>query len=340
MGDYLQEKDSFLQQQQDADNAHVLINATTSTITTVMLFGSIIFTTASLAARLWLTGLWSWRNNHHDNKGIMDSTTKSQPLDTTSLPSIYSLLYYSTVFGLILFYSYICEHHPPFFHEEKTYDRDEFFFWTILVVVFAGGHSLRKNEVIKRRSNQSSSGGGGKEGAAKNLQKKQEEAAALSATTVAPSTPENEVLNRYQTEEWKGWMQFTFLLYHYMHATEIYNGIRVMITCYVWMTGFGNFSFFYMTNDYSLPRVLQMLWRLNFLVFFLCLTHGTPYILYYICPLHTYFFFMVYAVMSIGKEQNYTKWWIRIKLGVTAFIIYVVWDCDTGLKNISKTKFS
>jgi len=252
----------------------------------------------------------------------MDST-RSQPLDTTSLPSIYSLLYYSTVFGLILFYSYICEHHPPFFHEEKTYDRDEFFFWTILVVVFAGGHSLRRNEVIKGRSKQSSGSGGGEERAAK-LQMIQE-------NNQMAATPENEVLNRYQTEEWKGWMQFTFLLYHYMHAMEIYNGIRVMITCYVWMTGFGNFSFFYMTNDYSLPRVLQMVWRLNFLVFFLCLTHGTPYILYYICPLHTYFFFMVYAVMYIGKEHNYTKWWIRIKLGLTALLIYVVWDCDTGI---------
>lgn len=104
-----------------------------------------------------------------------------------------------------------------------------------------------------------------------------------------------------------------------------------MITCYVWMTGFGNFSFFYTTNDYSLPRVLQMLWRLNFLVFFLCLTHGNSYILYYICPLHTYFFLMVYAVMFIGKEKNYTKWFIRTKLGVFALIIYLLWDCDIGI---------
>ena len=42
-----------------------------------------------------------------------------------------------------------------------------------------------------------------------------------------------------------------------------------MITCYVWMTGFGNFSFFYLKGDYSSVRVMQMLWRLNFLVIFL-----------------------------------------------------------------------
>ena len=62
--------------------------------------------------------------------------------------------------------------------------------------------------------------------------------------TVKPIT-DLALLGREQTEEWKGWMQFIFLLYHYFHAEEVYNSVRVMITCYVWMTGFGNFSFFY-----------------------------------------------------------------------------------------------
>lgn len=199
---------------------------------------------------------------------------------------------------------------------------------------------MRRNEVIKRRGkggggdNDGNVKGGGNNDQNNRLERVNENGNQQyqnNHNIVNVPTPENEVLNRYQTEEWKGWMQFTFLLYHYMHAMEIYNGIRVMITCYVWMTGFGNFSFFYMTNDYSLPRVLQMLWRLNFLVFFLCLVHGNSYILYYICPLHTYFFFMVYVVMRIGKEKNYTKWWIRIKLGVLALVIYVVWDVDTGI---------
>ena len=66
------------------------------------------------------------------------------------------------------------------------------------------------------------------------------------------------LLGREQTEEWKGWMQFIFLLYHYFHAEEVYNSVRVMITCYVWMTGFGNFSFFYMKKDYGWLRVAQV----------------------------------------------------------------------------------
>ena len=30
---------------------------------------------------------------------------------------------------------------------------------------------------------------------------------------------------RDQTEEWKGWMQLMFLLYHYFDAKELYNGV-------------------------------------------------------------------------------------------------------------------
>jgi hypothetical protein len=40
---------------------------------------------------------------------------------------------------------------------------------------------------------------------------------------------------------------------------------------------------------------------------------------------------MVYAVMFIGKDRNYTKWWMRIKLGVLALVICLVWDIDTGI---------
>uniref|UniRef100_A0A804NSC7 Cas1p 10 TM acyl transferase domain-containing protein n=1 Tax=Zea mays TaxID=4577 RepID=A0A804NSC7_MAIZE len=64
-----------------------------------------------------------------------------------------------------------------------------------------------------------------------------------------------------------------FLMYHYFDGSEIYNAIRVFIACYVWMTGFGNFSYYYIKKDFSIARFAQMMWRLNFFVAFYCIGH-------------------------------------------------------------------
>ena len=61
---------------------------------------------------------------------------------------------------------------------------------------------------------------------------------AVAAGFTRKETPDK-ILNREQTEEWKGWMQVMFVWYHYFKAAETYNAIRVFIAAYVWMTGFG-----------------------------------------------------------------------------------------------------
>lgn len=58
-------------------------------------------------------------------------------------------------------------------------------------------------------------------------------------------------------------LQVLFLMYHYFNAKEIYNAIRVFIAAYVWMTGFGNFSYYYVRKDFSLARFAQVLLLIN-----------------------------------------------------------------------------
>eukprot|EP00291_Cryptomonas_curvata_P009881 CAMPEP_0172186758 /NCGR_PEP_ID=MMETSP1050-20130122/20938_1 /TAXON_ID=233186 /ORGANISM="Cryptomonas curvata, Strain CCAP979/52" /LENGTH=301 /DNA_ID=CAMNT_0012860961 /DNA_START=69 /DNA_END=970 /DNA_ORIENTATION=- len=135
-----------------------------------------------------------------------------------------------------------------------------------------------------------------------------------------------EILNREQTEEWKGWMQIVFLMYHYYDAQEFYAPIRVFVSCYVWMTGFGNFSFFYVKGDFSWYRAAAMLWRLNFVTIFLMLAMDTWYQLYYIVPLHTFYFLLVYTVMAIRSEVNRSPAMLQVKLALLFLVVFLVWD--------------
>uniref|UniRef100_A0A7S1G276 Cas1p 10 TM acyl transferase domain-containing protein n=1 Tax=Corethron hystrix TaxID=216773 RepID=A0A7S1G276_9STRA len=295
----------------------------TSSVAAAILFGSVGVACAGMYVRCNVAG---------DVRAINAAyNPRASPL-TFSYASVYTLFHHITVFGAILLFAYMAEFHPPYPHSEKSYDRDQFFFLTFLLI-FAACFTVRRNggvTFLKDKDKVKKVKGGNEaaklvDGAPPSPPSREP----VSAT--APASPHNDVLSRDQTEEWKGWMQFMFLLYHYYHAEEVYNSIRIMITCYVWMTGFGNFSFFYLKQDYSAVRVLQMLWRLNFLVFFLCLSQGTTYILYYICPLHTFFFGMVYVSMSTMRSLNYSKYGLRIKLACLAFFIFLTWDVDTGL---------
>jgi len=133
-------------------------------------------------------------------------------------------------------------------------------------------------------------------------------------------------LQRDQTEEWKGWMQIMFVLYHYFNETEIYNAIRMYIAAYVWMTGFGNFSYYYIKKDFTAVRFTQMMWRLNFFVFFVCVTMNNEYMLYYICPMHTFFTWGVFIPLFIWNSYNDSFKVLFVKIALTLGVAMLLYD--------------
>jgi len=146
------------------------------------------------------------------------------------------------------------------------------------------------------------------------------------ATLRSSGPGEMKPLQRDQTEEWKGWMQLMFVLYHYFAEAPIYNAIRLYIAAYVWMTGFGNFSYYYVKADFTLLRFAQMMWRLNFFVFFVCTTMNNEYMLYYICAMHTFFTWMVYLCLFAFHRLNHDSKILSLKIGLTTALAVLLYD--------------
>lgn len=96
-------------------------------------------------------------------------------------------------------------------------------------------------------------------------------------------------------------MQLVLLTYHMTGASQIlpiYSIIRAIVAAYLFLSGYGHFSYFWRTGDYSLHRVWRVLFRLNILVVFLCLTMNRPYQFYYFVPLVSFWFLVIYLTMS------------------------------------------
>eukprot|EP00736_Rhodelphis_marinus_P005522 Rmarinus@m.24534 len=114
---------------------------------------------------------------------------------------------------------------------------------------------------------------------------------------------EGGALTTERTMEWKGAMQAILLIYHYTGTSQnllIYQCIRLIVTAYIFLTGYGHTYYFLKTSDYSWARVGNVLFRYNFSTVFLCWVMGLPYQKYYFVPLCTFWFLVVWGTLVLG----------------------------------------
>ncbi len=134
---------------------------------------------------------------------------------------------------------------------------------------------------------------------------------------VSSTPPDRPFLDRSQTDEWKGWMQFIVLIYHYTGGSKvlpIYKFVRVLVASYLFMTGFGHTQFFLKKRDYSFRRVAAVLLRLNFLSCLLPYVMWTDYQFYYFAPLVSFWFVVVYLTLAVGRTHNHDCRFLLAKL--------------------------
>ncbi|KAI8964150.1 Cas1p-domain-containing protein [Daldinia sp. FL1419] len=131
-------------------------------------------------------------------------------------------------------------------------------------------------------------------------------------------------LSRSHSNEIKGLMQGFILLYHYHYASQalwVYKIIRLFIAGYLYISGYAHTLYLLTTNDFSLRRFTEILFRINMLSVLLSYMMGTKYTAYYFAPVATFWYVVLYTTLFFfGGRNSKTR---RLLLGIVAMSILV-----------------
>ncbi|XP_062265499.1 N-acetylneuraminate 9-O-acetyltransferase isoform X1 [Platichthys flesus] len=225
--------------------------------------------------------------------------------------------------GLIMGYFYLCDRADVFMKEQKFYTHSKFFIPLVYIFVLGVFYSENSKEVRQEVLSLIN-------GMMYNVFVDFQNSNPVQNVSLA----QTKLLNREQTDEWKGWMQLVILIYHISGASAfipVYMHVRVLVAAYLFQTGYGHFSFFWLKGDFGLYRVCQVLFRLNFLVLVLCVVMDRPYQFYYFVPLVTFWFVIIYATLGmwpqiLQKKANSSGIWhlglLAKLLGLLLFICF------------------
>ena len=96
-------------------------------------------------------------------------------------------------------------------------------------------------------------------------------------------------------------------------AFKVNTVCRVLISSYLFLTGYTHFSHYWRKGTGgSVTKFLQVLFRMNFLTFALCLCMNRPYQFYYFVPL--------------------VSFWYLGKCSCTAEYVFTFFECQNGIK--------
>lgn len=95
-----------------------------------------------------------------------------------------------------------------------------------------------------------------------------------------------------------------------------------MVASYLFMTGYGHFTFFYKKGDFSLHRSLSVIVRLNLLTVLLTMTTNLDYLSYYFSPLTTLWYGVIWITMRI--KPDWKGKWCLLKLGIATAAISAI----------------